>query len=97
MIKAELKERYILSAGGIKRQRVEEIVHETRYFTNMDKFHEWYDKFKAKLWEDDSKKVDMIEGVYVVTEELKTNDNSIPETLSKYASFRDGVSYYYAA
>ena len=55
MIKAELKERYILSAGGIKRQRVEEIVHETRYFTNMDKFHEWYDKFKAKLWEDDSK------------------------------------------
>jgi len=97
MIKAELKERYILSANGIKRQRIEEIVHEVRYFTNMDEFHKWYDKFKAKLWEDDPKKVDLVEGVYVVTEEIKANDTSIPEVLTKYASFRDGVSYHYAA
>ncbi len=97
MIKATLKERYILSADGIKRQRTEEIIHEVRYFSSMEKFHEWYDKFKAKLWEDDPKKVDMVEGVYVVTEKIKADDISKPETLSKYASFREGVSYFYAA
>ncbi|MFM7023826.1 MAG: hypothetical protein ACKOXB_12720 [Flavobacteriales bacterium] len=97
MIKAVLKEKYIVSTDRIKRQGVEEIIHETRYFTSMNEFHKWYDKFKAKLWEDDHSKVDLVEGIYVEVEELKADDLSVPKALSKYASFREGVSYYYAA
>ena len=97
MVKAVLKEKYIVSTDRIKRQGVAEIIHETRYFSSMDKFHKWYDQFKSKLWEDDQSKVDLVEGIYVEVEEMKVDDFSVPKSLSKYATFREGVSYYYAA
>ncbi len=97
MVKAILKEKYIVSTGGMKRQGVAEIIHETRYFSSMDKFHKWYDRFKQQLWEDEPSKVDLVEGIYVEVEEMKADDFSVPKSLTKYASFREGVSYYYAA
>jgi len=72
-------------------------VLEVRYFSSMNEFHTWYDQFKAKLWEDDASKVDLVEGVYVETEEISMNDTTPPRRLRKNATFRDGVSYYYAS
>lgn len=96
IIKATIKERYIFSDKGIIRQGLHEINHDIRYFSSREKFHEWYETFKDKLWEDDPGKVDLAEGIYVETEELDLDDTSPPRRLQTYATFRDGTSYYYA-
>ena len=96
MIRAKIIERYIKSGHEQKHARIQEIVHETRLFSDMDKFHEWYDTFKHELWEDDKSKVDMVEGIYVKTEEVQVDDISKPKRLRLYATFRNGVSYKYA-
>ena len=48
IIKATIKERYIFSDKGIIRQGLHEINHDIRYFSNREKFHEWYETFKEK-------------------------------------------------
>lgn len=97
MIKATLVERYIKSENRVKRSKVEEIVHEVRYFSSMEKFNEWYDTFKAELWEDDKTKVDLTEGIYVRTEEVKLDNVEKPAKIRQYATFRNGVSMRYAS
>jgi len=96
MIKAQIIERYIMSTQARKHSKLEEIVHETRYFSSMDKFHEWYDSFKHQLWEDDKTKVDLAEGIYVKTQEVAIDNVEPPKRLRLYATFRNGVSYKYA-
>ena len=97
MIKARIIEKYIKSSSqGMKRSGIEKIIHEERYFSSMEKFHEWYDTFKEKLWEDDPSKVDLVEGIYVQTEELIVDDLTPPERVRSYATFRPDVSYRYA-
>ena len=71
MIKAKVVERYIKSISGAPKSKVETIVHEERYFSSKEKFQEWFDLFKAQLWEDDKTKVKLIEGIYVETEEIQ--------------------------
>jgi hypothetical protein len=96
MIKAELKERYIYSENGMKRLGLHEITLETRYFSSEDKYHEWLGTFKKKLWEDDPKKVDLVEGVYVEKQLLNVDDVSEPHRMNVYATFREGTSYNYS-
>ena len=96
MTKAQLIEKFIRSDKGHKRNSLESIVHETRYFTTKEKFNEWFDTFKADLWEDDATKVNVVEGIYVKTEEIKMDNIEKPERLKLYASFRTGISYKYA-
>lgn len=95
MIKATLFERHISPSKEVKQLLEKEL--DVRYFSSMEKFLEWYDKFKEKLWEDDKSKVDVAEGIYVKTEELIVDDINEPKHVSKQAKFRDGVSYFYAA
>lgn len=97
MIKAELKERYIYSDSGVRRQGLHEIILETRYFSSEEKYQQWYNSFKNKLWEDDPKKVDLVEGVYVEKTLLSVDDTSEPVRINLYATFRDGTSYKYAS
>jgi hypothetical protein len=96
MIRAKIIERYIKSGHERKHAKIEEIVHETRIFSSMDKFHEWYDTFKEELWEDDKSKVDMAEGIYVKTDEVEVDNVAKPKRLRLYATFRNGVSLKYA-
>ncbi len=96
LIKASIIEKYIKSERGIARAGVATSVIETRFFSSMDKFHEWYDTFKEQLWEDNKEKVDKVEGIYVKTEELKIDDTSVPAKINQYATFRPGISYKYA-
>lgn len=96
IIKATIKERYIFSDKGIIRQGLHEINHDIRYFSSREKFHEWYETFKDKLWEDDPSKVDLAEGIYVETEELDLDNTAPPRRLQTFATFREGTSYYYA-
>ncbi|MDW7692892.1 hypothetical protein R9C00_10825 [Flammeovirgaceae bacterium SG7u.111] len=96
LIKASIIEKYIKSERGIKRSGIETVLIETRFFSSMDKFHEWYDTFKEQLWEDNQEKVDKVEGVYVKTEELTIDDVNAPSKINQYATFRPGVSYRYA-
>jgi hypothetical protein len=97
MIKAELKERYIYSENGVKRLGLHEIILETRYFSSEEKYQEWFNIFKDKLWEDDPKKVDLVEGIYVEKTLLNVDDVSAPHTMNLYATFREGTSYRYAS
>ena len=98
MIKAQIIERYIrTNVNGGARRRLDEIIHETRYFSTKEKFHEWLDTFKGELWEDDPQKVKLVEGIYVETEEIELDNLEKPRRLRLYASFRNGVSYKYAS
>lgn len=96
MVKATLFERYKYDTpNSIKRLLEKEL--DVRYFSSKDKFQEWYDTFKEKLWEDDKTKVEMAEGIYIKVEEIDLDDTSQPKRLAFQATFRDGVSYFYAA
>lgn len=95
MIKATLFERHASANNSAKRLVEKEL--DVRYFSSMEKFQEWYNKFKVKLWEDDKSKVDMVEGIYVRTEEIVLDNTAEPKQISLQATFRNGVSYYYAA
>lgn len=97
MIKATLKERYISSENGIAHEQVKKIVHETRIFSSEAKFDEWLQTFKHQLWQDDPAKVKLVKGIYVVKQDIKVDDTTPPPKLRQYATFRRGVSYYYAA
>lgn len=97
MIKAELKERYIYSENGVKRLGLHEIILETRYFSSEEKYQEWYLTFKDRLWEDDPKQVDLVEGVYVVKTVLDVDNVTPPSRINLHATFRNGTSYRYAS
>lgn len=97
IIEATIKERYIFSDRGVIRQGLHEINHDVRYFSSREKFHEWYETFKDKLWEDDSSKVDLVEGIYVETKEIELDNVEPPKRLQTYATFRNGTSYHYAS
>lgn len=94
MIKAEIKERYI-SSGRAQKAHLEEITHETRYFSSLAKFQEWYATFKGNLWRDDEEKVNLAEGIFVVTYEIELDNVAPPIKLETFATFSPGVSYYY--
>ena len=96
MIKATLKERYISSENGIAHEQVKEIIHETRIFTSEQKLEEWLGTFKQQLWQDDPAKVKLVEGIYVDKQNIAVDDTTPPKKLRQYATFRRGVSYYYA-
>lgn len=96
MIKATLKERYISSENGIAHEQVKEIVHETRIFSSERKLDEWLQTFKDRLWQDDPAKVKLVEGIFVDQQEIRVDDTTPPKRLRQYATFRRGVSYYYA-
>lgn len=97
MIKATLKERYISSENGIAHEQLKEIVHETRIFSSEQKLDEWLQTFRHQLWQDDPAKVKLVEGIYVDKQEIKVDDTTPPAKLRQYATFRRGVSYYYAS
>lgn len=96
MIKATLKERYISSENGIAHERIREIVHETRIFSSERKLDEWLQTFRHQLWQDDPTKVALVEGIYVVQQKISVDDTTPPAKLRQYATFRRGISYYYA-
>lgn len=97
MIKAILKERYVFGTKSINHAGVKETILETRYFSSDRKLHEWLDSFKDRLWEHDKSKVDLVEGVYVQIENVEVDDIDAPKVLNKYATFKEGVSQFYAA
>lgn len=97
MIKATLKERYISSENGIAHEQIKEIIHETRIFTSDEQFNEWIQTFKQQLWQDDPNKVKLVEGIYVDKQYITVDDTTPPRQIRRYATFRKGVSYYYAA
>nr|WKN36631.1 hypothetical protein K4G66_30165 [Tunicatimonas sp. TK19036] len=97
MIKATIRERYISSENGIAHEQVKEIIHESRIFSTEQKFDEWLQSFKHELWQDDPAKVKLVEGIYVDKQEIKVDDVTPPKQIRKYATFRKGVSYYYAS
>ncbi len=97
MIKATLKERYISSENGIAHEQIKEIIHETRIFTSDERFNTWIQTFKDQLWQDDPNKVKLVEGIYVDKQYILVDDTTPPRQLRRYATFRKGVSYYYAA
>lgn len=97
MVRAKIIEKYIKSTKDGKRGLVQEIVHETRYFSSKELFHQWYNSFKEELWEDDPSKVDMVEGIYVKLEEIELDNLAKPKRLKLYATFRPGISYRYAS
>lgn len=97
MIKATLKERYISSENGIAHEQIKEIIHETRIFTSDERFNEWIQTFKQQLWQDDPNKVKLVEGIYVDKQYIPVDDTTPPRHIRQYATFRKGVSYYYAA
>jgi hypothetical protein len=97
MIKATIRERYISSENGIAHEQVKEIIHESRIFSTEEKFNEWLQTFKHQLWQDDPAKVQLVEGIYVDKQIIKVDDTTPPKKLRKYATFRKGVSYYYAS
>ena len=97
MIKATLKERYISSENGIAHEQIKEIVHETRIFSSEQKLDEWLQTFKHQLWQDDPAKVKLVEGIYVDKQKIDVDDTTPPKKLRQYATFRRGVSYYYAS
>ena len=103
MIKAVIKERYIHSSPGAVHDHTEEIIHDTRFFSTLEKYNEWYDSFKDQLWMDDLEKVDptktqlkLAEGIFVETSEVALDDMTPPEKLAQFATFRKGVSTPYA-
>lgn len=96
MIKATLKERYISSENGIAHEQIKEIIHETRIFTSDERFNEWIQTFKQQLWQDDPNKVKLVEGIYVDKQYITVDNTTPPQQIRQYATFRKGVSYYYA-
>ncbi|MEM8965204.1 MAG: hypothetical protein AAGE93_02230 [Bacteroidota bacterium] len=96
MIKATIRERYISSENGIAHEKIKEIIHESRIFTSEEKFSEWLQTFKHELWQDDPAKVKLVEGIYVDKQTISADDTTSPKKIRKYATFRKGVSYYYA-
>ena len=97
MIKATIKERYISSENGIAHEHVKEITHETRLFSTESHYDAWLQTFKHQLWQDDPAKVKLVEGIYVIKEEVEVDNIAPPRKICQYATFRRGVSYYYAA
>ncbi len=96
MIKATLFERHKYNTpNSIKRLLEKEL--DVRFFSSREKYQEWYDTFKDKLWEDDKSKVEMGEGIYIRVEEIDVDNTSEPKRLALQATFRNGVSYFYAA
>jgi len=96
LIRAVIKEKFIFSDKDISRQGIKEIEHEARFFSSREKYDEWYQTFKDKLWEDKPGTKDLREGVYVETTHIHVDDTSEPERIQKYATFRKGISHYYA-
>ena len=96
MIKAQLVEKYIRSSSSSPKNGIETVIHDERYFSTREKFNEWVDTFKDQLWEDDPSKVKLVEGVYVVSQEIDLDDMEKPSRLVMHATFRNGVSYKYA-
>lgn len=95
IIKAEIKERYI-SKNDHHLNIMDELVHETRYFSSLKKFQAWFDTIKESLWCDQEDKVNLVEGIFIVTNEIEL-DNMTPTSIDcKYAEFRPEVSFYYA-
>ncbi len=94
MIKAEIKERYI-QPGSSREDALQEKIHDVRYFSSLEKFQTWYSTFKEQLWKDDEDKVNMVEGIFVVTTEVAIDDLTPPKTLRQHATFQPGISYYY--
>ena len=96
MIKATIRERYISSENGIAHEQVKEIIHDTRLFSSEEKFNQWLQIFQHELWQDDPTKVKLVEGIYVDKQEVEVDDTTPPQQIREYATFRKGVSYYYA-
>ena len=96
MIKATLKERYINSEDGRSNQQIKEIIHESRIFSSERALERWLDTFRHLLWQDDPTKVKLVEGIFVDTQTITLDDTTPPAKLRQYATFRQGVSYYYA-
>lgn len=96
LIRARLIEKYIDKSSSLKAKCIKKITHEERFFSSMEKFHEWYDTFKDTLWENDPSKVELVEGVYVHLEELELDNTSKPKSVNSQATFRQEVSYKYA-
>ena len=96
MIKATIRERYISSENGIAHEQVKEIIHDTRLFSSEKKFNQWLQTFQHELWQDDPTKVKLVEGIYVDKQEVAVDDTTPPQQIREYATFRKGVSYYYA-
>ncbi len=66
-------------------------------FTSDEQFNAWIQRFKQQLWQDDPNKVKMVEGIYVDKQYITVDDTTPPRQIRQYATFRKGVSYYYAA
>ena len=96
MIQAILKEHYIYSDQYGPRQGVKEEILETRYFSSEEKFKQWYNTFKDKLWEDTPGSKDLCEGIFIEKHYLPVDNMAPPKELQKHATFRKGVSRYYA-
>ena len=96
MIKATLKEKYISREDGIAYGQRKEIVHETRLFSSEQKLEDWLQTFRHQLWQDDPAKVKLVEGIFVDTQVVEVDDVAPPRKTCQYATFRQGVSYYYA-
>ena len=64
VIKATIYEKYIYSNNGHKRLGLLENEIETRFFSSFEKYQEWYETFKSKLWQDDQNNFDLAEGTY---------------------------------
>ncbi len=96
IIKAILKEHYIYSDEYGPRQGVREEVLETRFFSSEESFQNWYDSFKDQLWEDTPGSKDLCEGIYVEKQYVPIDNMAPPKELHKHATFRKGISRYYA-
>ena len=97
MIRATIVERYVKTENGIERSKVDHLIHETRYFSSMAKYKEWFNTFKHELWEDDITKVDLMQGIYVKTEKVELDNVDKPQKVKQYATFRNGISMKYAS
>ena len=97
VIKATIYEKYIYSNNGHKRLGLLENEIETRFFSSFEKYQEWYETFKSKLWQDDQNKFDLAEGTYVRLEEIPMDNIDAPASLTVHATFRKDSSYNYVA
>ena len=103
MLKAQIIEKYRKTGDRTSNETIQTIIHESRYFTDLEQFTKWYDTFKEELWEDEPTKVKLKEGIYVAMEmahnvgdDVELNNTEKPKRLSLYASYREGISYKYA-
>ena len=95
VIRATIIEKYI--PDGIEKKDLEIVETTVRFFSTRDKFHQWFNSFKDKLWEYDPDKVEVIQGIYVKVEEVEVDDMSPPENLGLFAKFNKELSYKYAS